>query len=40
MRARILAVYRQEDNNVSRAARRLGISRNTVYRTIGDSTRV
>lgn len=40
MRARILAVYRQEDNNVSRAARRLGISRNTVYRAIGDSTRV
>jgi len=30
--ARIVATYRQEESNVSRAARRLGISRNAVYR--------
>jgi transcriptional regulator of acetoin/glycerol metabolism len=34
VRARISTVYEQEGRNVSRAARRLGVSRNTVYRAI------
>jgi len=34
VRARILAAYEQEGRNVSRAARRLGVSRNTIYRAI------
>ncbi|MBV8868792.1 MAG: sigma-54-dependent Fis family transcriptional regulator [Acetobacteraceae bacterium] len=34
VRARISAAYEQEGRNVSRAARRLGVSRNTVYRAI------
>jgi transcriptional regulator of acetoin/glycerol metabolism len=36
MRARIIAMYRDEENNVSRTARRLGVSRNTIYRAIRD----
>jgi sigma-54 dependent transcriptional regulator, acetoin dehydrogenase operon transcriptional activator AcoR len=36
MRARIAAIYHQEDHNVSRTARRLGVSRNTVYRALRD----
>jgi transcriptional regulator of acetoin/glycerol metabolism len=31
---RVAAVYREEGGNVSRAARRLGVSRNTVYRAL------
>ena len=34
VRARIRAAYEQEGRNVSRAARQLGVSRNTVYRAI------
>ena len=34
VRARIVATYLEEESNVSRAARRLGISRNAVYRAI------
>jgi transcriptional regulator of acetoin/glycerol metabolism len=34
MRARIAATYRQEECNVSRTARRLGVSRKTVYRAL------
>jgi sigma-54 dependent transcriptional regulator, acetoin dehydrogenase operon transcriptional activator AcoR len=34
MRARIAATYRQEEHNVSRTARRLGVSRKTVYRAL------
>jgi transcriptional regulator of acetoin/glycerol metabolism len=36
VRARIATIFRQEDCNVSRTARRLGVSRNTVYRAIRD----
>ena len=36
-RERILAVLAEVGGNVSQAARRLGISRNTVYRTMGQS---
>ncbi|HJS85594.1 MAG TPA: sigma-54-dependent Fis family transcriptional regulator [Acetobacteraceae bacterium] len=38
VRGRISAVYEQEGRNVSRAARRLGVSRNTVYRAINMAT--
>jgi sigma-54 dependent transcriptional regulator, acetoin dehydrogenase operon transcriptional activator AcoR len=34
-RSRILAVYAETAGNISKTARRLGISRNTVYRTLG-----
>jgi transcriptional regulator of acetoin/glycerol metabolism len=33
-RSRIVAVYGQEGGNVSRVARRLGVSRNTIYRAM------
>jgi sigma-54 dependent transcriptional regulator, acetoin dehydrogenase operon transcriptional activator AcoR len=36
MRARIAAAYRQEECNVTRTARRLGVSRKTVYRALRD----
>ena len=36
MRARIAATFRQEGHNVSRTARRLGVSRKTVYRALRD----
>jgi transcriptional regulator of acetoin/glycerol metabolism len=39
VRARIATIFRQEDGNVSRTARRLGVSRNTVYRAIRDGDR-
>ena len=35
--AHILATYAEVDGNISEVARRLGISRNTVYRTLGKS---
>jgi len=38
VRARIAAVYGQEESNISRTARRLGVSRNTVYRAIRHSS--
>jgi len=34
-RARILAVYAEITGNISETARRLGVSRNTVYRAVG-----
>lgn len=34
-KARILAAYTETGNNISETARRLGISRNTVYRALG-----
>ena len=33
-RARVLATYAQSGNNVSETARRLGVSRNTIYRAL------
>lgn len=36
MRQRILAAHREARGNLSETARRLGVSRNTVYRAIGD----
>jgi transcriptional regulator of acetoin/glycerol metabolism len=39
VRARIATIFRQEDSNVSRTARRLGVSRNTVYRAVRDGDR-
>ena len=33
-RARILAAYAQTGNNISEAARRLGVSRNMIYRAL------
>ena len=38
-RARVLAAHRESDGNVSETARRLGISRNTVYRALGQTAR-
>ena len=35
MRARIVAAHRDSGGNVSETARRLGVSRNTIYRAIG-----
>lgn len=37
-RARVLTAYEETDGNVSETARRLGISRNTVYRALGKSS--
>jgi transcriptional regulator of acetoin/glycerol metabolism len=34
-RARILAVYAETAGNISKTARRLGVSRNTIYRSLG-----
>ena len=34
-RARILATFGETGNNVSETARRLGVSRNTIYRALG-----
>ncbi|MEB2584071.1 helix-turn-helix domain-containing protein, partial [Burkholderia anthinoferrum] len=34
-RARILMVYAETNGNVSETARRLGVSRNTIYRALG-----
>ena len=34
-RARILMVYAETAGNVSETARRLGVSRNTIYRALG-----
>jgi transcriptional regulator of acetoin/glycerol metabolism len=38
-RAQILAVYAETDANISETARRLGVSRNTIYRALGEKTR-
>ena len=35
VRERILAAHRETGGNLSETARRLGVSRNTVYRAIG-----
>jgi sigma-54 dependent transcriptional regulator, acetoin dehydrogenase operon transcriptional activator AcoR len=37
-RARVLSVYAETDGNISETARRLGVSRNTVYRALGPTT--
>ena len=37
-RARILVVYAEAAGNISEAARRLGVSRNTIYRALGQKT--
>jgi sigma-54 dependent transcriptional regulator, acetoin dehydrogenase operon transcriptional activator AcoR len=36
-RARILTVYAETAGNISETARRLGASRNTIYRALGQS---
>jgi transcriptional regulator of acetoin/glycerol metabolism len=33
-RAHVLSAYAETGNNISKTARRLGVSRNTVYRTL------
>ena len=33
-RAHVLTVYAETGNNISKTARRLGVSRNTIYRTL------
>ena len=38
-RARVLAAYSETNGNVSETARRLGISRNTVYRALGQTAK-
>ncbi len=38
-RARVLAAYAETGNNISETARRLGISRNTVYRALGHTSK-
>ena len=38
-RAQILAVYAETAENISETARRLGVSRNTIYRALGEKTR-
>lgn len=38
-RARILAVYAETAGNISKTARRLGVSRNTIYRALGHKGR-
>ncbi|WP_428377803.1 sigma-54-dependent Fis family transcriptional regulator [Lichenicoccus sp.] len=38
VRSRIVAAYRDTGGNLSETARRLGVSRNTIYRAIGKST--
>ena len=37
-RARIFVVYAETAGNVSETARRLGVSRNTIYRALGQKT--
>jgi len=37
-RARILVVYAETAGNISETARRLGVSRNTIYRALGQKT--
>ena len=37
-RAHILAVHAETAGNVSETARRLGVSRNTIYRALGQKT--
>jgi transcriptional regulator of acetoin/glycerol metabolism len=34
-RARVLVVYAETAGNISETARRLGVSRNTIYRALG-----
>jgi transcriptional regulator of acetoin/glycerol metabolism len=36
-RARILVVYAETAGNISETARRLGVSRNTIYRALGQT---
>jgi sigma-54 dependent transcriptional regulator, acetoin dehydrogenase operon transcriptional activator AcoR len=36
MRAQIAAAFHQEEHNISRTARRLGVSRKTIYRALAD----
>ena len=38
-RARILMVYAETTGNISEIARRLGVSRNTIYRALGQGGR-
>jgi transcriptional regulator of acetoin/glycerol metabolism len=35
-RAHVLTAYAETGNNISKTARRLGVSRNTIYRTLRD----
>jgi sigma-54 dependent transcriptional regulator, acetoin dehydrogenase operon transcriptional activator AcoR len=35
-RAHVLTAYADSGNNISKAARRLGVSRNTIYRALRD----
>jgi transcriptional regulator of acetoin/glycerol metabolism len=35
-RAHVLTAYAEAGNNISRTARRLGVSRNTIYRALRD----
>jgi transcriptional regulator of acetoin/glycerol metabolism len=35
-RAHVLAAYAEIGNNISKTARRLGVSRNTIYRALRD----
>jgi transcriptional regulator of acetoin/glycerol metabolism len=39
-RARVLTAYAETDNNISKTARRLGVSRNTIYRALRTGTEV
>jgi transcriptional regulator of acetoin/glycerol metabolism len=39
-RARVLTAYAETGNNISKAARRLGVSRNTIYRALRARTGV
>jgi transcriptional regulator of acetoin/glycerol metabolism len=36
-RAHVLTAYAESGNNISKAARRLGVSRNTIYRALRDT---
>jgi sigma-54 dependent transcriptional regulator, acetoin dehydrogenase operon transcriptional activator AcoR len=38
-RAHVLTAYAETGNNISKTARRLGVSRNTIYRTLRDNQR-
>ena len=36
-RAHVLTAYAETGNNISKTARRLGVSRNTIYRALRDN---
>ena len=38
-RAHVLTAYAETGNNISKTARRLGVSRNTIYRALRDKQR-